>query len=634
MVPRNAIGTIGLLAAVVGSMFSTASFAGVPSVEEVLKVCRENREKLNPLHVEATHAEERTAAYAKSEQQQAANLELLLKQLDDPKSAAEIEKQVPGISSAQYKQMLRESVKNNRALAQSVRFEHKYEFFIRGANYQVRSDLEDSVKDKKGWEFPKVPLSPAALATDYARVRIYSRAVGRTPPAQIWPGQPSPNSETYAMTSWKHIGETQNMRFPPFMQAMHPEAVYTHPIDTFYSAPADRYHVVGQEKKDGRLLTIVDVLVLPEDQGGRMGADGKMEHYELTYWCRSWLDLEQGGVPVELQVWYGEKDKPFDEHYRATPTREMKTTEIRRLANGAFYPARTVEEDFNTDPDAPPLSEAQWAEVRTGKRKVPSNVVHERYTWECTAVDTNVPAGDDFFVLKFPERQPYFDLDAGKVVGGLERTPAVKTGERAPAWKVARWLDGKQHTLEEFRGKVVVIDFWGLWCGACRNSVPAMATVEEKFKGKPVVFVSIHTADKDTEQLAARIEKFAAEQKWHFLAAIDSGTMTENSSTSHAYGCEGFPTEVVIGPDGRVCYNSSVAEPGMEGIVGKTEEQITPEDQVKIDAFEKAQFEAAGEKWPLAKDASEQEIIAVMNRMQVRELSRRIEAALDGKRDE
>ncbi len=155
------------------------------------------------------------------------------------------------------------------------------------------------------------------------------------------------------MTSAKHVGETQGMRFPPFMQAMHPEAVYTHPIDTFFSPPAERYHVVGQEERNGRPLTIVDVLVLPEDQGGRMGADGIVEHYEVSYWCRAWLDLERGGIPVVLQFWYGEKGKPFDEHFRGTPTKVTTTTEIRRLANDAFYPARTVEEDFNANPDVP-----------------------------------------------------------------------------------------------------------------------------------------------------------------------------------------------------------------------------------------------------------------------------------------
>ena len=66
-------------------------------------------------------------------------------------------------------------------------------------------------------------------------------------------------------------------------------------------------------------------------------------------------------------------------------------------------------------------------------------MVYERYTWECTTVDTNVLSDDAFFVLKFPDRQPFFDLDARKVIGGLEKTPAVKAGARL---RHGRWHGG------------------------------------------------------------------------------------------------------------------------------------------------------------------------------------------------
>jgi thiol-disulfide isomerase/thioredoxin len=532
-------------------------------------------------------------------------------------------KQMPGISSPQYKQVLRQEVENAKMLAKSVRFEHKYEFFIDGDNYQVRSALEPI---EKNWGFPDAPPTPDTLTKDYARVRVYLRSAHATPPAQIWPGQLTPDSQSYAMITAKHVND--NMHFPAFTQAMHAQILDLHLIDLFFSAPADRYQVVGQENKDGRLLTIVDVLVPSELKGSKTGADGKPQQYNIAYWFRAWLDLDRGGVPVALHFWDGSDGEPFDEHFRATPSRVTQTTEIKRRPNGGYYPARTVEEHFNLDPDAPTLSEAQWAEVRAGTRKAPPNVVFERCTWDCTAIDTNPSGGEDFFVLKFPQGQKIFNLDTGKVLGALDRTPPIKVGEQAPAWKMERWLDGKEHTLEEFRGKVVVLEFWGLWCSACRNSVPALVAVQEKFKDKPVVFISIHTAEDDSAKLAARIESFASEQRWRCFAAIDAGTMAENSVTCHAYGCKGFPTEVVIGPDGRVSYNSAVPEPGMEELEGKPCDEITSEDEVKINAFEKVQFEAAGEKWPLAKDLSEEELKTVINRVHVFQLSQRITAAL------
>jgi thiol-disulfide isomerase/thioredoxin len=617
---------VGVFVVLAALASATTCFAEAPTVDEVLKICRENREKLNPLHVQVTHTDERTDAYAQSEQKQAGNLELLLKALDDPKLVPDLEKQVPGISSPQYRKMLAESVKNNRMLAQSVRFEHKYEFFIRDEDYQVRSVLEPV---EKGWEFPIVPPSPTNLATDYARVRIYSRSGGRTPPAHIWPGKSGPHDDAYAMPTAKHIGATHSIRFPPFMAAMHPGWDKRHPIDTFFSAPGERYRVAGQEEKDGRLLTIVDVAVPTELTSGTIDENGQPKQVGVCYWYRAWLDLAQGGIPVTMHFWWGTEGKPYDERFTAQPTRVLKTTEIKRLENGGYYPMNIVEEEFNIDPSVPQLTEAQRKEVRAGTRQSPAYVVFQRQTWACMAIDTDDPGGDEFFVLKFPEDQKYFDLDTGRVVGALEQTPPLKAGERAAPLSVARWLDGGEHSLEEFRGKVVVLDFWGLWCGACRSGVPALVAVQEKFKDEPVVFVSIHTADKELDEVAEQIEKYAAEQGWHYLAAIDAGTMTEDSITSHAYGVDGFPTQVIIGIDGVVKYNSSERPEGLEGIMGKPCDEATPEDEAKMEAFMKEQFESAGETWPLPENGDQKTMIEAMNRVNAFHMSRRIEAALE-----
>jgi thiol-disulfide isomerase/thioredoxin len=622
---RQRIPRLGVVVILTCCGYSSACLAGAPSVEEVLQICRENREKLNPLHVQVTHIEERTDAYAKNEQKQAVNMEMLLKALDDPKAVADLEKQVPGISSAEYRKMLEDSVKHNRMLAQSVRFEHKYEFFIRGEDYQVRSVLEPFQKD---WKFPVTPLSPQSLGTDYAGVRIYSRSAARTPAAHIWPGQPNPDSDAFAMPTAKHIGETHSIRFPPFMEVMHPGWDKRHPIDTFFSAPAERYRVAGQEEKDGRLLTIVDVAVPTQLKSGVIDENGQPQQVDLCYWYRAWLDLAQGGIPITMHFWWGTEGKPYDERFTLQPTRELKTTEIKRLENGAHYPTNIVEEEFNIDPAVPQLTEAQWKEVRAGTRQSPPQVVFQRQTWVCEAIDANDPGGEEFFVLKFPEGQKYFDLDTGKVVGALDRTPPLKAGENAAPLSVARWLDGDDHSLEEFRGKVVVLDFWGLWCSGCRSSVPALTALQEKFKDQPVVFVSIHTADNDLDALAGQIEKFAAEQGWHYLAAIDAGTMTEDSVTSHAYGVDGFPTQVIIGVDGVVKYNSSEPPPGLEGIIGKPCDEATPEDTAKLEAFMKKEFESAGEMWPGMEGGDEKATMESMNRVHAFHMSRRIEEAL------
>jgi hypothetical protein len=115
--------------------------SAVPSVDQVLKTARENRDKFNPLHVQLTCIEERTEAYGKAQQKDAVIKEMLLKALEDPNSVPGLEKQLPGISTPQYKQALRQEIKSAQMLAKSARFENHYEFFVDGEDYQVRTLL-------------------------------------------------------------------------------------------------------------------------------------------------------------------------------------------------------------------------------------------------------------------------------------------------------------------------------------------------------------------------------------------------------------------------------------------------------------------------------------------------------------
>jgi thiol-disulfide isomerase/thioredoxin len=375
-------------------------------------------------------------------------------------------------------------------------------------------------------------------------------------------------------------------------------------------------------------LTIVDVAVPTELMDSTIDENGQPQQSKVCYWYRAWLDLERGGIPVVMQFWRGADGKPFDERYRERPTRIMTTNKIEQLANGAWYPVHTVEEEFNVDPALPPLTAEQWEAAREGKMKWPLYVVYRRFHWECDKIDVHDPGDEEFFVLKFPKGQKYMDLDAGKVVGALESKPAIKAGEVARPWTIARWHDGQDRKLEEFRGKVVVLDFWGLWCSACRAGTPALVALQERFQDAPVVFVSIHTAEGDAERLAERIEDYASKAGWRYLSAIDAGTMIEDSATSHTYGCSGMPTQIVIGADGIVKYNSSASPPGMEGIFGKSCDEITPEDTEKISAFMAKYYRTAGEMWPLPEGTSEAESIATSNRVTTFYLGNAVDAAL------
>jgi thiol-disulfide isomerase/thioredoxin len=300
------------------------------------------------------------------------------------------------------------------------------------------------------------------------------------------------------------------------------------------------------------------------------------------------------------------------------------THALRELPGGAFYPAKTVCEDWDRDPSQPELTDAQWAEVRDGKRKL-STVVHQRHTWDCSLVNVEPRFDADFFILRFPDGQKLFDHDAGKVVGALDPRPLVQIGQQAPPLTIARWIDGKQRTLGDLRGQVVVLDFWGLWCGACRNSVPQLKSLQERFKNRPVTFICIHTADKQQDDLAAQIEEFATDNGWQFIAAIDAGTMIEDSVTTNAYGIAGFPHRVIIGPDGKILY----VDPAGDGpSCDETDPLVLAEYEKKASEFQKARFTAVGEPWPLAKDLRQAEQTAIYDRVDELFIAQQIEKAL------
>ncbi|MBT7163780.1 MAG: TlpA family protein disulfide reductase [Victivallales bacterium] len=102
-------------------------------------------------------------------------------------------------------------------------------------------------------------------------------------------------------------------------------------------------------------------------------------------------------------------------------------------------------------------------------------------------------------------------------------------GKPPPALQVKAWLnvEGKGPKLSAFKGKVVVIRVWATWCGGCRRSAPEMKKVYEKYRGKGLVVVGIHTT-KGGENAAA----FLREKGITWPVGIDDA-----NKTIEALGC-------------------------------------------------------------------------------------------------
>ncbi len=101
-------------------------------------------------------------------------------------------------------------------------------------------------------------------------------------------------------------------------------------------------------------------------------------------------------------------------------------------------------------------------------------------------------------------------------------------------------LDGKKVKLADFRGQVVVLDFWYRGCGWCVKAMPQMNQLAEDFAGKPVAIFGMNT-DRNEADAKFVIEKMAL--KYPTLKA---------EGQPEKFGVQGFPTLIVIDPQGRV----------------------------------------------------------------------------------
>jgi thiol-disulfide isomerase/thioredoxin len=61
-------------------------------------------------------------------------------------------------------------------------------------------------------------------------------------------------------------------------------------------------------------------------------------------------------------------------------------------------------------------------------------------------------------------------------------TGGLEVGRQAPSFRLVD-LDGRQVTLDQFRGRVVMLDFWATWCGPCRQSMPVLENLQKEFHG-------------------------------------------------------------------------------------------------------------------------------------------------------
>ncbi len=99
--------------------------------------------------------------------------------------------------------------------------------------------------------------------------------------------------------------------------------------------------------------------------------------------------------------------------------------------------------------------------------------------------------------------------DQGFVTGDGTVNVVAEADREPPAGEVAgETVDGKEVSLEDYRGKVVVMPVWGSWCGPCRAEAPGLALASRDLADKGVVFLGIGSRDRNKVDVRRFLERF------------------------------------------------------------------------------------------------------------------------------
>nr|WP_082902561.1 thioredoxin family protein [Paraburkholderia ginsengiterrae] len=154
---------------------------------------------------------------------------------------------------------------------------------------------------------------------------------------------------------------------------------------------------------------------------------------------------------------------------------------------------------------------------------------------------------------------------AAAMSGGTATVDRPLTNASAPELTgISNWINSDPLTLQQLRGKVVLVDFWTYTCINCINTLPYVKSWNEKYKDQGLTVIGVHTPEypfeRDTGNVKTAVKRFG----------ITYPVAQDNSyATWRAYGNEYWPAFYLIDKTGKIVYTHFG-----EGDYAKTEAEI------------------------------------------------------------
>ena len=219
-----------------------------------------------------------------------------------------------------------------------------------------------------------------------------------------------------------------------------------------------------------------------------------------------------------------------------------------------FYPARSMNDN----------DYAKLREVFSCK----NDALHTAYMKKLKFPFRNSGCNEDLYAVRPLIEQNVKDSKLkDEIIALFDLYRNIMPGEQAPT-STLKDTDGKEYTISDFRGKVLVIDVWATWCSSCLKGFNALKELHGKYSGNPSVeFITVSVDRKEKlKSVKAVIERRGISDILNLVTDCDMESQFERD-----YHISGIPRYIIIDKDGKIV--TAYAPPpggGLEEIIENT----------------------------------------------------------------
>tara|TARA_R110002111_G_scaffold2705_3_gene17912 strand:+ start:38455 stop:41472 length:3018 start_codon:yes stop_codon:yes gene_type:complete len=549
---------------------------GLPTPEEILAGYHANFKKLMPVEMTYRVLTKENMNCINEDRRQLKGLEILLDDMDRSKLKNIFKnnelKDLNDPFKEKYLRMLTMEFVQKKSLIQenltpeaiksrlSERVIERRYLWTDGKSFHQRWSTDEKALETN---LNRGPVWPAEnLNTHYDAIKMISWSNNKQPPMRHWYGN-SPDNRFTRATIGNKLSDIYSFKTiaPLGLKELPWKEIRSYGLDNSMSESPDHYQVIGRVEYKGRSVILIDGFFTP---GG--------EPTELRYRMRAWVDPAQGYLPLRMEwALVDDANKVVRGLHQ-----ETEVLEVKKVADG-YYPVRIKYQEYTFDSLGIEKQIKEIGVENLGDRPLPElPLVPGRVKiWEATEFTPRKAIDPATLALEFPKGTLYEnEIDGGKYRAGEpktippspspEYTPKLQVGELAPAFEVASWLDGKSRSLDEFRGKVVVLLFLDISAFTdipndmqlhLRTTMDLLKKIQMKYAAQGVVFLEIYPVGTTTDQ----IHEYQNFRQLKTLAAIDSGTNLKAGTTLNKYTDPGGMNGFLIGRDGRIIMSTDSA---------------------------------------------------------------------------